>query len=239
VEAVLEKENRTLLLAFDEFEKLEEANAACFLDLNLLLDWFRSVMQNHPRLALLFSGVTTLNEMGSNWPGHLVNVKTLKVGLLHVPDAYQLITEPVSNYPGAEIFGKEVVDEIMRITGCHPFLIQAVCSELIDILNAENRKQVCLPDVTAAATEVLQGWWDTYFRDLWVRTSPAQRLCLSALRRTDGITLEEVARETGLDARTATQALGKLKHRDLVFSKECGYGIVAPIFETWVELNQE
>ncbi len=239
VEALLEKENRTLLLAFDEFEKLEEANAARFLDLNLLLDWFRFMIQNHTRLALLFSGVRTLNEMGSNWSGHLVNVKTLRVGLLRSSDAYKLITEPVSDYPGEEIFGKEVVDEIMHITGCHPFLIQAVCSELIDILNADNRKQARLPDVASAATEVLQGWWDTYFRDLWERTPVEQRLCLTILRRPGEATLEEVTQQTGMDTRTVLQALTRLNQRDLVLCKDGGYSIVAPMFEKWVELNLE
>lgn len=243
IEAILEKNNRTVLLAFDEFEKLEEASKARSLDLQLLLDWFRSVMQNHPRLALLFSGVKSLYEIEAKskliWSGYLVNVRTLNVSLLRPADAENLITEPVAHYPGRRIFDKEVVDEIIRVTGCHPFLIQAVCSELIDLLNAENRKQACLPDVAAAATEALQSWWDTYFRDLWERTTEVQRLCLAALRRPGDTTLEEVAQETGLDVRTVTQALNKLKQRDLAFSKGHGYSIVAPMFEKWVELNQE
>ncbi|HLZ61154.1 MAG TPA: AAA family ATPase, partial [Ktedonosporobacter sp.] len=243
IEVILEKNNRTVLLAFDEFEKLEEASNARSLDLHLLLDWFRFVMQNHPRLALLFSGVKSLSEIEAQskliWSGYLVNVRTLKVSVLRPTDAENLITEPVSHYPGGKIFDREVVDEIIHITGCHPFLIQAICSELIDILNADHRQHVCLPDVDVAAKEVLQGWWDTYFRDLWERTPTEQRLCLSVLRHPGAATLEAVAQETGLDSRIVTQALNKLKQRDLVFSKDYDYSIVAPMFEKWVELNQE
>ncbi len=43
-------------------------------------------------------------------------------------------------------------------------------SELIDMLNAEKRKQAHLHDVAAAATEVLENW-ATYFYDLWERTN--------------------------------------------------------------------
>ena len=78
LEPVLEKEDRTLLLLFDEFEKLEEAERAKYLNLNLLLDWFRSVIQNRSRLALLFSGVRSFGEMGAHWAGYFVNVQTLE-----------------------------------------------------------------------------------------------------------------------------------------------------------------
>ena len=44
LEPILEQEDRTLLLLFDEFEKLEEAEQEGYLNLRLLLDWFRSVI---------------------------------------------------------------------------------------------------------------------------------------------------------------------------------------------------
>ncbi|MBV9710680.1 MAG: ATP-binding protein, partial [Ktedonobacteraceae bacterium] len=64
IEKTLEREDRTLLLTFDEFENLDNAGKEGNLRLELLLNWFRSIMQHHPRLALLFSGVQTFGEMG-------------------------------------------------------------------------------------------------------------------------------------------------------------------------------
>ena len=100
---MLEKENRTLLLLFDEFEKLEEAEREKYLNLNLLLDWFRSVIQNRPRLALLFSGVRSFSEMGTNWAGYFVNVQTLRVSFLRPAEARRLITQPTPTFPGKQI----------------------------------------------------------------------------------------------------------------------------------------
>ena len=45
LEDVLAQDDLTVLLTFDEFEKLQEAKEAHYLDLKLLLDWFRSVIQ--------------------------------------------------------------------------------------------------------------------------------------------------------------------------------------------------
>src|SRR5579863_153339 len=135
IEPILEQADRTLLLTFDEFEKLEDARQRKDIDLGLLLDWFRSVIQHHPRLALLFSGVHTFGEMGENWAGYFVNVQTLKVSFLQPAEAYQLITQPVPDFPAQSIFGERVVDAVMQMTNCHPFLVQAMCSALIDDFN--------------------------------------------------------------------------------------------------------
>ncbi|MDQ2715261.1 MAG: hypothetical protein M3Z08_10170, partial [Chloroflexota bacterium] len=70
-EHVLEQHGRVVLLSFDEFENLELVGKAKSLDLHLLLNWFRSVIQNRPQLALLFSGGKSVSEMGQetglNW----------------------------------------------------------------------------------------------------------------------------------------------------------------------------
>lgn len=235
---VLESNERTLLLAFDEFEKLEEAGQARYLDLNLLLDWFRSVIQNRPRLALLFSGVRTLGELGPNWASYFVNVQTLHVGFLRKEEARQLITEPTPNFPGEEIFSEGVINQILDMTACHPFIIQAVCSSMIENLNIEKRKQADFNDVTKAAIHVLEAWWDGYFRDLWNRTDQDQQACLLALKKLSRGNLQDIFQESGLDERSIRSAIRKLCKRDLVLEMGADYQIASPIFELWVEQNR-
>lgn len=241
VERILEQQDKTLLLTFDEFEKLEEVGKAQYLDLTLLLDWFRSVIQNRSRIALLFSGIHTIGEMdtvtGINWAGYFVNVQTLKVGFLQPKEAYQLITRPIPDYPSKEIFGEGVVDEIIQVTGCHPFMVQAVCSALIDNLNAENRYQAEIQDVSIAVDQVLKSWWDTHFRDLWNRTSKEQQVCLSTIKNLGEGDLQKIARQSGLDEKTVRRTLQTLIKRDLVLQEDGIYRIAAPIFTEWVERN--
>ena len=134
---------------------------------------------------LLFSGVHTIDEMGKgaenaasvNWASYFVNVRTLHMGFLQQEEALQLITHPVENYPADDIYGIDVVEKIITETGCHPFLIQAVCSALIDNLNTERRAMAAIRDVEQAIEKVLEEW-NGYFYELWTRTDNNQRVCL-------------------------------------------------------------
>src|SRR6266700_973976 len=242
MELALAQQDYTLLLALDEFEKLEEAGQAGYLNLGLLLDWCRSVIQNRPRLALLFSGVRGVSEMGSetdiNWAHYFVNVQTLKASFLKPAEAHKLITEPQADFPSEKIFGQGVAEEIIKVTGCHPFLIQAICSALIDHLNTNERDQAASEDVKVAMHQVLESWWDTYFRDLWQRTELDQRTCLIALRSLDKGNLQDIARQSSLDEQTVQQTLQTLLKRDLVLYVDGNYQIAAPIFSEWVERNR-
>jgi uncharacterized protein len=235
LERGLEPEGCTVFLLFDEFEKLEEAGASGYLHLNLLLDWFRSTVQNRSHVALLFSGVRTFGEMGANWAAYFVNAKTLKLSFLLSAEARHLILHPIPNFPGQKIFPEEVVEEIIRVTGGHPFLLQAVCSELIESLNAENREQARIEDVSLAVTYVLDNWWDTYFRDLWERSDQEQRICLAALaigERNDHLVITQ---KSGLAEQTVRYTLRTLLRRDLILLEKDTYRIASPIFRMWIE----
>lgn len=239
LEYALEQENRTLLLTFDEFEQMEEAGQNQHLNLKLLLNWFRSMIQNRQRVALLFSGVRTFGDMGMNWAGYFVNVQTLKVSFLQPVEALQLITRPISNFPSEQVFGEGVVDEIMRLTGCHPFLVQAICSVLIDYLNADNRNQAEIQDVAIAMSRVLKSWGSTYFQDLWERTNDDQRVCLIALKNLGEGTSSDIEQQTGLEGRTVRRTLEILLDRDLILLNNDVYRIAAPIFYAWIERNSD
>nr|MBA2677258.1 hypothetical protein [Ktedonobacteraceae bacterium] len=95
VEELLEREERILILAFDEFEQISDIESTGNLNLKLLFNWFRSVIQNRPRLALLFSGAKMIGDMGRSWAGYFVNVERIKVSFLREQDAYDLIVRPV------------------------------------------------------------------------------------------------------------------------------------------------
>jgi uncharacterized protein len=235
VEHVLEEKHRTLLLTFDEFEKLEAAGQKGYFNLELLLDWFRSAIQGHHQTALLFSGIQTFGEMGALWARAFVNVQILKVSFLHFKEARQLVVHPTRNFPSEQIFGSGVVDELLRVTGCHPFFVQGVCSELIEHLNAEEHFRAEIDDVAIAMNRFLDAWWPTYFRDLWERTDEKQRTCLLILHQLGKADLLKIEQQSGLDRRTTRDTLEMLRERDIILLEQNSHQIAAPIFNRWVE----
>lgn len=239
VESVLHQANRTLLLLFDEFEKFEDAELEGHVRLAPFLDWLRSLIQYHPSFVFLFSGVHTLNEMGTNtkinWASYFVNVQVLKVTFLKAEEARTLITQPTHYVLEYEVFGDEVVDKIIEVTNGHPFLIQALCSALIDNLNMEKRNKVQQEDVTVAIDEVVESWGDTYFRDLWDRTNPNQRICLFALKKLKRGTVQKLMLQSGMSEKVTKDTLQVLQKRSLVVQENGRYRISTLLLEKWMK----
>jgi hypothetical protein len=237
VESALEKEDRTLLLMLDEFEKLEEAGQQGAFELSLSLDWFRNTIQYHPRIALLFSGLHTFDEMiepaGNSWSGYFVNVQTLYVSFLQNDEARRLITNPTPRFSDEDMYGDGVVERILDETGCHPFLVQAVCYALIENLNTKKRQRASIKDVDGAIERIFENF-NNYFSDLWNRTGADQRACLVALRKLEAANREQLQQQSGLQENVLWGVLDALLKRDLVRQEDDRYRISTPIFNEWV-----
>jgi hypothetical protein len=232
VEEVLVQADRTVILTFDEFEKLEEASNRESIKLNLLFDFFRSIIQNRTRFALLFSGAKMIGDMGRSWAGYFVNVERMKVSFLQAEDARHLIINPVPS-----VFSEELVQEIIQITHAQPFLVQAICKQIIERLNDESRDQATLQDVTQAIAEVFEVWAG-YFWDLWGRCDHNQRLCLIALLALESSSVELLAEKSALSVIKTRQALDKLSLRDLVLDDHGTQKIAIPLVAQWIQQNQ-
>lgn len=232
VEQVLEQEDRMIILAFDECEKLEDVENKGSINLILLFDWFRSIMQNHARVALLFSGAKMVGDFGRSWASYFVNVERIKVGFLRDAAAHELIVRPVPR-----IFNEDVTLEIMRVTHCHPFLIQAMCKQIIEQLNDSAREQATREDVPIAIKEVFESWY-VYFWDLWDRCDSEQRMCLLALLAPIPAAVGTISQRTGLNQQRTLLALEKLQVRDMVLHEKNAYQLAVPLFGQWLEQQQ-
>jgi hypothetical protein len=231
VDQMLEEVSCMLILMFDEFEELEKVEERGTIGLNLLFNWFRSVIQNRPHLTLLFSGAKMVGDMGRSWAGYFVNVERIKVSFLRSKDAYNLIVRPIP-----DIFSEEVAKEIMHITHCHPFLIQAVCKYIIEILNDVSRDHAIAEDVFDAVKEIFESW-AVYFWDLWDRSDQDQRTSLLALVALQTAEFDQIAERSGLNKQKLLLSLEKLQMRDLVIREGSVYQPAIPLFAQWIAQN--
>ncbi|MBV9228010.1 MAG: ATP-binding protein [Chloroflexi bacterium] len=234
VEELLEQKDRILLLMFDEFEKLEDARRKGYIDLELLLGWLRSVSQGYLHIALLFCGAKTVNDLGALWTEHFVNVEIVKVSFLPPADARRLIDRPVSARSGEHIFAAAIAEEILHVTHCHPFLIQALCGTLVDLLNDNHCEQATLADVATAVDDMFDSWC-TYFKDLWDRSSQEQQCCLTTIAHLKEGNIAQIMQESHLVERATYRALQQLQRRDIVAREQDSYQFAVPIFAEWVQ----
>jgi hypothetical protein len=154
---------RWILLCLDEYEYLEKMLLDKRID-ERAFQLLRTLIQNHPRLTLLFSGAHTLEDLPPMWSNYLINVRIIKINPLADRDAEELITEPIPNFP--LIYEQEALEHLLSETGCHPYLIQSTCQDLVHRLNDDNRFTANLQDVELALNSSLESGAG-YFNDLW------------------------------------------------------------------------
>jgi hypothetical protein len=239
VEHELQQRDQTFLLMFDEFEKLEEAHRRGFLDLDLLLGWMRNISLYQSHVVLLFCGIHTIDALGSQWAGYFVNVELKKVSFLPIADARRLIDRAVSPRSASPVFDEEVSEEILDLTKGHPFLLQAVCSKIVNLLNEEGRERAELQDITTAIEEIFDTW-TSYFQDIWNRCNEPQKQCLLLLHTQGKATISQIVQATSLKVAIVAPALEQLQQRDLVsqIKGQLAYQISLPIFAEWISRNR-
>jgi hypothetical protein len=211
-----------LLLTFDEFEKLGEAVEAGRLD-EQVFDELRYLIQHQIRLALLFAGVQTLDELGPAWSSYFINVKPLAIGYLRPNEAEELIRQPDMGADFKLTYADDVVSQIMTQTHCHPYLLQLVCSTVVEESNARATLHVDPPLLDAALLRALdQG--EPYFRNIW-----------HEMAGSDGQpVLRQIARADAPLSLPSNPALERLVRRRILTHTEAGYTVEVPLVGRWL-----
>lgn len=217
--------HKQILLTFDEYEKLEEGITASKITTEVL-NQLRTIVQHRERIVVLFSGGHRFEEMKTiNWSDYLINVKTLELSFLAPEDARELITEPVpllQYEPG-------VIEQIIEMTHCQPYLLQAVASDLVNYLNSEKRMLATAADLEVAVEKVLVTA-QAYFVYTWTADcSEAERQLLRLIATGD-------ANPRTLSEHNAS--LQSLCHKEILERPESGYRFSIELFRRWVLKNQ-
>ncbi len=211
-----------VLLTFDEFEKLGEAVESGRLD-RQIFDELRYLIQHQTRLALLFAGVQTLDELGPAWSSYFINVKPLAIGYLHPAEAEELIRQPDRGASFNLTYADDVVAEILSQTACHPYLLQLLCSAIVDESNSQTTLYVDRSLLEAALPRALdQG--EPYFRNIWDEMAgPEGRVLLHHIA--------EAAAPVNL---REAPVLTHLVRRRILKRNDSGYCIEVPLVRRWL-----
>ena len=229
--------SRRLLLCLDEYEALEVGLAAGRFDERLLMA-LRNIVQHRRRVDVLLSGSRHIDELPPRWASSLVNTLALPISFLEEPDARELIVAPVQDFPA--IYRPATVERILSLSHCQPYLIQLLCTLLVERMNKARRMPpaswVEVDDVDAVIPLALERG-PGYFSDLWrgqTGGETAQGL-LEALAEADGLALELTAlRQVEPDAWALQQALRHLQRREIIAQDGERYRILVPLVGEYV-----
>jgi hypothetical protein len=216
--------NKQILLTFDEYERMELGITNAKIS-EAVLNQLRTIIQHRERIVVLVSGSHRFEELKAvNWSDYLINAKTLELSYLKPDEARALLTEPVPNLR----YDEAVLDEILDVTHCQPYLLQAVASDLVNYLNGQKRQHATMDDLAIAVEKVLVTA-DGYFYNTWNDCSANEQEVLRTL-------------VTGQDESLLTAelqaAVQSLRRKEVVEPKPEGYRLSVALFGRWIRKNQ-
>jgi len=216
----------TLLLMFDEFELFGRALTEGRLS-RAMLDQLRHLIQHHAQLAFLFAGLQTLDEIGPEWSSYFINVRALTLGPLAPAEAEELIRRPDPSVEFPVEYMPEAVARILAQTVCHPYLVQLVCSCIVEEVNRLKTLVVDEALVQSAETLALERG-APYFRNVWDEMAgPAAQPLLRRIAAAPApLTFDD-------DPATLT-ALQRLTRYRVCAKTPAGYVVEVPLVKRWV-----
>jgi hypothetical protein len=232
---------RWVLLCLDEYEYLEKMLLDRRID-ERAFQLLRTLIQNHPRLTLLFSGAHTLEDLQPLWSNYLINVRIIRINPLAEADAEELITKPIQNFP--LVYEEDALERLMSETGCHPYLIQSTCQDLVHRLNDDNRFTANLQDVERALDSALESG-AAYFNDLWngPDCNDLQRaIQLEVAKAGEGrlrrAQLETALHRSGHSTPEIQSELNHLIHREVLEQEEDGVKFRFALIRRWIRYQK-
>jgi ligand-binding sensor domain-containing protein/AAA+ ATPase superfamily predicted ATPase len=144
--------NRQMVWLVDEYELFETKIEEDKLSRDLL-PFLASLLDRYERLSFVFTGSRRLEERDKRlWRDLLRRSLFRKVSYLTPNDTRRLITEPVRD---RVVYGRGVVEAIVRLTAGQPFYTQVICQNIVDFLNEQERHYVLRADVLTIVEEVV------------------------------------------------------------------------------------
>jgi hypothetical protein len=220
-------QDNNLLLCMDEFEKAGQALDAKKLT-SAVLDELRSLIQHQEKMAVLFAGVQTLDELGPNWSSYFINVRSLTIGYLETKEAEELIRNPDPEVEFPLKYQDEAVADILADTLGHPYLLQLVCSCIVELANQRRTTRADTELVEAGKKMALERG-QPYFRNIWDEMAGPEGQVL----------LRQAAASAGAVSLTpagaaARQALERMVQLRVLRKSSNGYSVEVPLVARWV-----
>jgi len=173
-------QGRPMLWMFDELEEWVNRTVSGRLAPEVF-GFLRYLIESHEPLRVLIAGTDRLYRAAVPGVSPLLNLAmTRRLGLLGEEAARRLMVEPLRD---VLLWDDLAMIRLLRLTGGHPYFLQAACWLLVDQCLYEQRGFIGPQDVLAVIEEVWQTC-ETHLEELWkLCNRPLERLLLVTLAR--------------------------------------------------------
>jgi hypothetical protein len=239
-EAVARSERRIVLL-LDEFDDLEQKVRSGLLD-GAVLDQLRHLVQHNRNLSLVLSGTHRIEELGGGLWSFLLNLATYRrIGCLSGEEAESVMREPLARL--GIVCEDAAVTRAMRLTGGHPYFLQALGYRIVESCVASGQAGVWADSVEEAAEQVIEQG-GIHLRYLWESAGDAGRAIVKLLAEKEAaLTADELRDALGRGRRTPPgqslqPVLDRLTALDIVTDKGGRYALRMELLARWLRRAQ-
>ena len=237
---------RTLIIALDEFEIIEELIEAGELSPNFMA-YLRGLIQMDKRLTFALAGLHTLDEMTRDYfQPFFGSIYPVRVGYLSAAATRTILETPTDDFPLE--YHPDAVNEIYRLTHGQPYLVQLIgfylvrrFNELVFETNQSRDPILTVEDVGAATNLENDSLFRTgryYFEGIWnqaMQHPPGQTDILCALApHPSGLSIAELQYQCP-HIPDLQPALDTLKRHDVVAETEERWYIQVELCRRWIE----
>ncbi|MUG99361.1 ATP-binding protein [Scytonema sp. UIC 10036] len=233
----------SLIIALDEFEKIEDLIAAGKIPVDFM-GFLRGLVQKRSKVAFAFAGLHTLEEMTADYfQPFFASVIPIHVNFQKRAATRQILANPDEDFPLD--YTLEALDKIYDLTNGQPFLVQLVGFQLVRRYNDQVFEQqrprdpvFGLTDVEAVINEDFFKRGRYYFDGVWgqaARGAAHQQAIIRAIAPHEkGLSLEILSHAIGIDGASLQPALQTLKRHDVIEEIDGRYRITVELFRRWV-----
>lgn len=242
---------RRLVFLLDEFSVVMDAYKQGRLSAEFFQQWrgilqatsasiaYVMVVQQHTWDVL---GPPTATQAGSPVGQILELGNSLQLRPLSEADIRELIRRPTRNFL---TYAPDALDDVVRLTGSSPFMVQAFCHALVQHMAGQPSHQVCREDVAAVASQFM-GVDETIFIHVLEGAGPSTFAICFCLARLSGpqnapVALAALQSELpSVDGATLRTLLGVLCEQAVVCEPHPGhYHFASALFHQWLHANMQ
>jgi hypothetical protein len=237
-----------LIIALDEFEKIEELIDTGKLSKDFL-GFLRGMVQMSSKLAFAFAGLHTLQEMNADYfQPFYASFIPIRVTFLSREATHQVLTNPDPEF--LLEYEPAALNHIYDLTNGQPYLTQLIGFQLVRMFNDYVFEQGKPRDHTFTIDDVHticsgENFFTTginYFNGVWQQAAEGathqHEILKSLAPHPQGLTESELISQTNLPSETLQAALKTLKDHDVIrvqkTNEMVNYAIAVKLFRTWV-----